>query len=270
MNFIDYTPARVVKRRAALQRIPTRDNPALLIFTLHDDNVGLLPQLATHSLYELSKDLIRLGWAGFSTRLWLLGDQDPCAAYLSDAAWHANVTPEIVYRDQLRAACGEGCVEDMLTAYRELEEVTRGLEWHGLGLTFFTPDMMMKHWTPQPMSAELREDRRGYQRALDAVLRAKAKSTEMKGDYVSYWVGRLQFGILYFDTVEQVRKAAMANAENRRAEAVGNLTGAVETSRRAIEAYVSIARDQSDRAAVAVLNEYVYRPLRAKLEELKK
>ena len=38
----------------------------------------------------------------------------------------------------------------------------------------------------------------------------------------------------------------------------------------AIEAHVRVARDRSDLGAIAVLNEYAYRPLRAKLEELKK
>lgn len=34
-------------------QIPARDLPTSLIYTLHDDNVGLVPQLATGSLHEI-------------------------------------------------------------------------------------------------------------------------------------------------------------------------------------------------------------------------
>ncbi len=83
LNFVDYTPARILKRRDVLGQIPARELPTSLIYTLHDDNVGLVPQLATGSLHEITQELRRHGWAGFSTRYWLIGDHDPCVAYLS-------------------------------------------------------------------------------------------------------------------------------------------------------------------------------------------
>jgi len=45
---------------------------------------------------------------------------------------------------------------------------------------------------------------------------------------------------------------------------------ALGCARQALEAYARVARDQSDRGAIAVLNEYVNRALVAKLAELKK
>src|SRR5439155_16731208 len=57
LDFVDYTPSRIVKRREVLKSIPARQIPSVLIYTLHDDNVGVLPQLATHSLHELTKDI---------------------------------------------------------------------------------------------------------------------------------------------------------------------------------------------------------------------
>ena len=155
LNFVDYTASRIVKRREVLENVPSQEHACSLIYTLHDDNVGLLPQLATGSLRELTQDLIQHGWAGFSTRYWLIADHDPCIAYLSKAAWEEGVKHEDVYRDQIRAACGEDCIDDMLTMFREVEVTTIALEDHGLGLTFPVPGMLTKHWTPQPMSDEL-------------------------------------------------------------------------------------------------------------------
>ena len=268
LNFVDYTASRVVRRREVLANVPSADIPCTLIYTLHDDNVGLLPQLATGSLHELTTDLRRHGWAGFSTRYWLTGDHDPCLAYLSRASWDERTTPDEVYREQIAAACGEGCVEDMLTVFREVEATTIALEDHGLGLTFPVPGMIMKHWTPTPIPEALKSDREGYRRALEAARKALGHASERGRPYVEYWIGRLEFGIGYLDTVEAVRLAAIAEADGNAEEAVAHARRAVGSARAALEAYAGAVKDRSDLGAIAVLNEYVYRPLCAKLREL--
>ena len=268
LNFVDYTASRIVKRREVLENVPSRDHACSLIYTLHDDNVGLLPQLATGSLHELTKDLIRHGWAGFSTRYWLIADHDPCVAYLAKAAWEKGVTHENVYHDQIRAVCGEACIEDMLTTFREVEATTIALEDHGLGLTFPVPGMLTKHWTPQPMSDELVEDRQRYQRALNAAYRAQEKVQPSGQSYVDYWIGRLKFGIGYLDMIAAVRRAAIAEADRKPIDAMQNAETALAAAREALEAYAEVVRDQSDRGAIAVMNEYVYRPLKEKISAL--
>ena len=268
LNFVDYTASRIVKRREVLENISSSGHACSLIYTLHDDNVGLLPQLATGSLYELTQDLCRHGWAGFSTRYWLIADHDPCVAYLARAAWDQNVNHEDVYRDQISAVCGKACVEDMLTAFREVERTTVALEVHGLGLTFPVPGMLTKHWTPQPMSDELVTDRQGYQRALDAALRARDKAQPSRQSYVDYWIGRLKFGIGYLDMIAAVRRAAIAETDQQPTEAILQAEIALATAYQALEAYADVVRDQSDRGAIAVMNEYVYRPLKDKVAAL--
>ena len=270
LNFVDYTASRIVKRREVLENVPSQEHTCSLIYTLHDDNVGLLPQLATGSLHELTKDLIRDGWAGFSTRYWLIADHDPCVAYLSKAAWDESITHEDVYRDQIRAVCGEECIEDMLTMFREVEGTTIALEDHGLGLTFPVPGMLTKHWTPQPISDELVEDQQGYQRALDAAYRAREKAQPSGQSYVDYWIGRLKFGIGYLDMITAVRRAAIAETDGKPLDAIQNAETALVTAREALEAYAEVVRDRSDRGAVAVMNEYVYRPLKEKVAALQK
>ena len=270
LNFVDYTASRIVKRREVLKNVPSQEHACSLIYTLHDDNVGLLPQLATGSLHELTRDLIRHGWAGFSTRYWLIADHDPCVAYLSKAAWEKGVTHENVYRDQIRAVCGEACIEDMLTTFRAVEATTIALEDHGLGLTFPVPGMLTKHWTPQPMSDELVADRQGYQRALDAAYRAREKARPSGHSYIDYWIGRLKFGIDYLDMIAAVRHAAIAEANGNLVDTIQNAEAALATAREALEAYADVVRDQSDRGAIAVMNEYVYRPLKEKVAALQK
>jgi hypothetical protein len=268
LSFVDYTPSRILKRREVLKELPAREVASTLIYTLHDDNVGVLPQLATGSLHELTQDLYRHGWAGFSTRYWVVGDHEPCVAYLARAAWDKSATPESVYRDQAKAVCGAASVEDMLTVFHEVETATLGLEIHGLGLTFPVPNMLLQHWRPVPFSTDLDKDRITYKRALEAARRALASAAPTGRAYVDYWIGRLEFGIGYLDTIEQLQQAASAEADKNLSEAARLAASASDTFRWAMEAYARVARDQSDRGTLATIAEFAYRPLKAKVTSL--
>jgi len=153
----------------------------------------------------------------------------------------------------------------MLGVFGEVERTTLVLETHGLGLTFPVPGMIMKHWGPGGLSAPLCDARSGYQKALAAARRARAKSTPRGHGYVDYWIGRLEFGIGYLDTIEAVRQAATAEKAGRAKDAHRHAAQALKTARTAIEAYARVARDQSDRGAIVTLAEYVYRPLKARI-----
>ena len=157
---------------------------------------------------------------------------------------------------------------DMLELFSELERITITLEEHGLGLTFPVPGMIMKHWTPEPMSAELLATLDGYQRALDAAKQAQSKSSPKGRGYVDYWVDRLEFGIGYLETIRAVRRAAISEEAKKGTETWRQAETALATACRALESYARIACDQSDRGGIAVMNEYVYRPLKAKVEAL--
>jgi hypothetical protein len=269
LNFVDYTPARIVKRREVLKGVPAREIPSVLIYTLHDDNVGVLPQLATHSLDELTKDIRALGWAGFSTRYWLTGDHDPCLAYLSRAAWDTNATPEATYRDQITRVCGGAAVPDMLQLFSEVEAATVTLEWHGLGFAFTVPHMMLQHWKPRPLSPELKSVTVSYQAALEAARRVLRKTQPSGKGYITYWIGRLEFGVAYMQMIEAVRAAATAEAAKDNSRALSEATRALELIKVGLTAYAGVVRDRSDKGAIAVMNEYVARPLQAKVAGLK-
>ncbi|NSW58000.1 MAG: hypothetical protein HPY44_18500 [Armatimonadetes bacterium] len=269
LNFIDYTPSRIVKRRDVLSNMPVGDMPVSLIYTLHDDNVGVLPQLMTRPLHELTCDLRDNHWSGFSTRYWMIGDHDPCLAYLSRAAWDRSATPDEVYRDQIAAICGEAAVGDMLVAFSELEAATEVLEWEALGLAFPIPGMMMKHWQPGEAPEYLHRVRDGYARARDAAQRAMAAVPGERRDYARYWAGRLDFGVAYIDAILAIRSAATAEAEGDRARALALAENALASAVSGLEQFAAVARDRSDLGAIATMGEYVYRPLKDKVAQLR-
>lgn len=281
LNVLDYTPERIVARPEAFQGVRNQRVRHTLIFTLHDDNVGVLPQLNTDSLAKLVGHMRQHGWAGFMTRYWMISDHDPCLAYLSRASWHDDVTLEDVYRDQIATVCGGAAVPDMLTLFAELQEVTRHLNGHGLGLTFPVPSMITKHFSPGSLSKDLVQDREGYRRALAAANMAREKSSDRGRPYVQYWIGRLKFGIGYIDCIEATKQLANAKSQLELAQEKANeaevadrhrdvaacAEKALQTSVDMLNWLASVARNQSDRGAIAVMGEYVYRPLRKQVQQ---
>jgi hypothetical protein len=263
----DYFPSSSVARDT-LGNAPNLDLPAAVILTLHDDNVGILPQSTLGSLHHMTTRIRSRGSAGFSTRYWLIGDHDPTVSYIAKAGWDATTSPDDVCREVLRAACDEACVDDMFAMYREVQRATVMLEQGRFTLAFPAPNMIMKSWIAEPYPQALVEIRDAYRNALDSARKARLKSGDGSAGYIDYWIGRLDFGIEYLNCVESLRNAALADAAGKRDDALRHARAALDHSRVATEAYAAIVQDQSDVGAIAVMNEHVYRPLKKKVAEL--
>jgi hypothetical protein len=281
---IDYNATRVLARREVLEHIPGKEVPTSMVLSLHDDSVGLIPMLTTHSLHEIVGEMRKTGVSGMATRQWMLGDHDLSMAYLSKAAWYPDATPNSVYVNQIRSVCGEAAVEPMLEAFRELEATTIDLEAHGMGLAFPWPGMVMiSHWHERPFEKLKPEDLAGYRRALAAVRRTPTPSRSEGKAYLRYWEGRLGFGVGYLEALFAVKEGAIAEKAARDALAAGDKPGyrkhlddslqhaesALNTMVSAINTFADVARDRADAGAVATMGEFVYRPLKKKVEELR-
>ena len=68
--------------------------------------------------------------------------------------------------------------------------------------------------------------------------------------------------------IAAVHRAAIAETDGKPVDAIQNAETALAIAREALEAYADVVRDQSDRGAIAVMNEYVYRPLKEKVVAL--
>jgi hypothetical protein len=126
-------------------------------------------------------------------------------------------------------------------------------------------------------------ERDGYRRALAAAQRAPKNLRPEGQAYVRYWIGRLKFGVGYFDTIEAVKKAATAEKaaldakkngdaklfKTKLAEAVALTKAAQATGFAAVEAMAGAAKNRADCGAIATMAEYVDRALKRKVEELR-
>ncbi len=269
LSFIDYTASRVLQQRALIQAVPADHAPSTLIFTLADDNVGVLPQLATGSLHALMGDLRKNDWSGFYTRYWTVGDLDPAVHFLARASWQAALTPREAYVDQVRHICGEESVAPAVEALELIEQITLGLDQHGLGFAFPVPGMMNKHYRRGGLSESLKQDHQEYRRALALMNEAHRLSRPAGRAYSKYFVERLRFADHYLDAAEAYGATAVAEKGGDTEEARRQIQLAYQAIREALEAYAGVAKDHGDLGAIALMNEYCYRPIRDKRNELK-
>ncbi len=260
-------PVRLLRRIEVLKELPAQ-NPGVLDLTIDDDNLGMVPQLTPKWLSRIVQVLKRNRWAGFTARERFPFDHDWPLAYLSRAAWHEDVTPDEVARDQLGAVCGSGCAEEMLDAFQEIEWVTTLLADANRNFSKERPGTLMKYWRPGPVPTYLAAVRSGYERARSAVRRAQSKSTPAGTSYLDFWQGRLEFAVGFTDTVQNVHQAGAAEMVNDYSTSLKHAQEGLESLRRGLEAYASVADSPTDRGAIAMLGEFAYRPLRAKIAEL--
>ena len=268
LSVVGYTASRQLRQIDVLRQVPPKHVPANLIITLDDDNVGVMPQLATGSIHTLLGELRNNGWAGFYTRYWNAGGMDPTICYLARASWDASATPEQVYTDQVRGVCGADAVEPTLTAFAVLEEITKGLDQHGLGFGFPVPELMTKHYRPSRLPKAIQGDHELYRQGLALMEEAHRRSRPEGRAYTGYFVARFRFAVQYLDAIAAYRATAIAEENKNLPEAIKHAEEAVQAIRDALNAQLEIARDGGDLGGVAVMNHYCYRPLRDKLKEL--
>lgn len=134
---------------------------------------------------------------------------------------------------------------------------------------FPVPGMMTKHYNSEGLSSAIKEDHKQYREALELMKEARRRSRDEGGDYTDYFVGRLRFAVRYLDAAESYGSVARALKAKRRPEALRHAEAAYEAIREALQVYADVARDHGDLGAVALMNEYCYRPIQDKRNQLK-
>jgi hypothetical protein len=267
LHFVDYTARRVAANQELLARVPARSVKSSLILTLADDNVGVLPQLSTSQLHTLMGHLRKHGWEGFSTRYWIIGDLDPSVHYLSRASFDAGMTPQAAYDDLITPICGAGVAGRLAKAFDLIEKATALIDENDIGFTFPVPGVIMKHYTGKgPPPAWWKQVQDLYAGAMDEMYRGITRSEPAGRPLILYYAKRLEFAYEYLSSIEALRLAGQARDAGDKRKQREQLDKAVEAMYNALSALGEVARDNSDRGVIAVLNEYGYRPIKKEYE----
>lgn len=269
LNFVDYTARRVAENRGLLADVPAGKVSSRLIMTLADDNVGVLPQSAAVSLGTLVTDLKKLGWNGFSTRYWVPAELDSSVYFLSRAAWEKDLSAEASI-DELwtTGTDNASAAERLVLAWKHLEHATNLIDQHDLGFAFPVSGMMMKHYTAEPMPEWWAEMTDSYTQYMVELYRAHGAIDGDTKPVLFYYAKRGEYVLEYLAAVKAVREAGIAKEAGDIEQAIEHLATALESTYNCINTLSDVAKDQSDRGLIAVLNAYAYRPLLAELDRL--
>ena len=270
---MDYLTSLAAERTEMLAFAEHSPMKVAILATLADDNIGILPQLPTQPLHRIFQAMERYKVSGYFGRQFLVTKLEAGTAYMAQASWSSGVTPESVYRDQVRQVCGEAAVSDMLEVYRILEEATLTGDRVAMGFLFPVTTMMRKHWNsdsgPNPGWEELRAH---YLKASPLVESALEKSRPQGKSYLRQLLGQLHFGTDYIAAVQEVRRARLSYLRSRKAlagkdapayeKAMNETNGRLEKSlallKSAIQHWAGAVRDPSDLGALGALNTFCY------------
>jgi hypothetical protein len=196
-----------------------------------------------------------------------VGDADLAALVYSRGCFDATSGDPHPVHDLVTPICGEGVSDRVLKAFGLAEEATKLILASDRELGAPAPDLVMKHYgSAEPPPEWWSKARENYLSAMNEMYRANTRAREGGRSYTLYFARRFEFAFEFMNSIEAVRKAAIAKSKGDVETQIAELEKAVESMNGSLNAMAAVARSQSDRAIIAVFNEDGYRPLVKELE----
>ena len=206
---------------------------------------------------------------GFSITASEIGELDWPAYWLSRVSFEESLTFDDACRQLLDPVCGEGVAECVLKAMSLIDQSRHlritNIAWGRWGgVTIYAPRNRFPD-NPPPQSWSQARDL--YLNAMNEMYRANTRAREGGRSYTLYFARRFEFAFEYMNCIEAHHKARIAVREKNTLTQIAELEKAIESLNNALNAMAAVARSNSDRGLIAVLNEHGYRPLKKKLAE---
>ena len=167
-----------------------------------------------------------------------------------------DFTDEKALSDLVTPMCGEGVAERMWLGFQAIDKASQLIAQHDPKLGVPAPDMLLRHLNSKKSLPDwLTEVKAFYATAMNEMYRANTRAREGSRSFTLYNAKRLEFTFHLISSIEALYKSHDATT---RAE---SLEVAMDSIYNALNSWSDVARDSSDRGAIALLNEYGYRPL---------
>ena len=217
---------------------------------------SVLPQFALQKLATDLSDQERI-----VARAVMTGDLNASAHFVSRATFDHKLTPERAHSDLVTSICGEGVAERVWKGFEQVEKAALLIAANDPMIGVPDPGMFLRHLESKALlPAWITEVKTLYAGAMNEMYRGNTRAREGARPFVLYHAKRMEFALHYFTALESLYKAHDTHV---RAEA---LEAALESIYNALNAYADVARDSSDRGAIALLNEHGYRALRKAID----
>lgn len=261
---LDEAPRSPAKSR--IQRILTIDSAL--------PSNGVLPELSVVKLESILQGMGPVGFEGLVLADQQVGDADLAAYYLARAAFEEGLTMREACIELLTPVCGEGPTDAVWKGFKAIEQATSLLRMISTSFDVPAPEMLLsllnppgegKPALPDPVWEKARDQ---YLAAMNEMYRANQRSMATGRAYTLYFARRYEFAYEYFNVLESLAQAGQARRDGNVDEERSKLDAAVTSIHAALSALAAVARSSSDRAVIAVLNEYGYRPIKRELERV--
>jgi hypothetical protein len=206
-------------------------------------------------------------WRGFVVSAAPASGVDPTALFLSRAAFDATVTPENSLRDLLDHIAGEEVADRVLKGFLAIEEVADGVDLRKIIPAAADPEVFQRHAASTKAIEWWAKLRAANLEAMNEMYRANTRAREGGREFTLYYARKFEFGFETLNALEGMRQAALAKEAQDEEKQTEHLEKAIESMYGALNAHAAIARDQSDRGVIALMNAYAYRLLQKQLEE---
>ena len=265
LNSLAYSVREAVAQRELIKAVPAGKVLSSLSLPLSSESV--VPQACFSSLQVLVDAVRAAGWNGFTVTCGTVGDLDFSLYYLSRASFQENLTPQQVLNDMLIPTLGASSAGRVLKAFEQVEEATNLIEQGEVGFGWPQQRMVINVYTSSdPVPEWLSKSEGLLHSASDELYRVNTRARDGNREFSLYLARRYEFAAGYLGALATVRKAGIAKAKGDQETQLAELEKAVESLHTALNALAAVARSNSDRGVIAVLNEYGYRPLKKELE----
>lgn len=262
---------RATAARLGIHPTPgTLSGPEPAEIRLTNPSLIILPQSHTRRVHAQLATL-RSGSSGHSyvATCDAVSEIDPALFYLARASWDETLTPEKACDELFTPLSGRADVaERMNLSFKFFEEACDKLAAADsqVGRALLSGTEMLS-W-PGSQADLLKEVTGLYVKGANECQRAHGNCLPQNRRFLYYYTKRNELAQHYLTCVTALDLAAAAKRKGDKDALTEQLEKGVEALYNALNALGEVARDQSDRAVIAVLTEQGYRPLLKELDKL--
>lgn len=250
--------------------VPAPTERARLSLAIHSSTLDMLPQTHSQEVQRTLQDAVKAGWTSVSVGPSTVNEFSQDVHYVSRAMWDVSMSPAESHKDLWATTTGNESASDRLWLGRQhLEKASSLILANDPDLVKLGPGMLIKrHYVAEPIPEWWQEATDAYTQYMVELYRAQGAVDGGAKPVLFYYAKRGEFVLEYLGAVKAVREAALAKKSGDTEMALEHLELALESTYNCINTLSDVARNQSDRGLIAVLNADAYRPLVAELERL--
>jgi hypothetical protein len=238
--------------------------PVALDFVTHSLGArapSVLPQFQAGDLDRRMRSILKFKSGGFMVGAQMPGDLSAAAYFTSRVSFDDKITAPQALAGLVTPICGDGVAERVQKGFDLIAQAAKLIETNDPDLGVPNAQVLKRHLdSKDALPPWITEAKTHYAGAMNEMYRANTRAREGARSYTLHLAKRLEFTVHFFTALEAVY------ASHDAAKRAESLEAAVEALYNALNSLADAARNNSERGAIALLNENGLRVLMKALE----